>query len=60
MTAERREKLQSILAQDPRNTFARYALGMEYFSAGQTDSALEEFRALLQVDPNYANKGIFL
>jgi tetratricopeptide (TPR) repeat protein len=55
MAAERMEQLQSILVQDPRNTFARYALGMEYSSAGQTDAALDEFRALLQVDANYAN-----
>jgi hypothetical protein len=55
MAVERSEQLKSILAQEPNNTFARYALGMEYASAGQTDSALEEFRTLLEVDANYAN-----
>jgi Tfp pilus assembly protein PilF len=55
MAAERVEQLKSILTQDPRSTFARYALGMEYLSAGETDSALREFRALLEVDANYAN-----
>jgi thioredoxin-like negative regulator of GroEL len=55
MAANRMEQLKSILAEDPRNTFARYALGMEYSSAGQTDAALLEFLALLQLDANYAN-----
>lgn len=55
MAAERQEQLQSILVQDPRNTFARYALAMEFISSGETDSALREFRAVLDVDPNYAN-----
>ena len=49
------EQLKSILAQDPKCTFARYALGMEYMTAGETDSALSEFRAVLEVDANYAN-----
>jgi tetratricopeptide (TPR) repeat protein len=55
MPPERMEQLKTILAQDPRNTFARYALGMEYSSAGQTDDALREFRSLLEQDANYAN-----
>jgi tetratricopeptide (TPR) repeat protein len=55
MSAERLEQLKSILAQDPKNTFARYALGMEYSSADDTDSALQEFRTLLEVDAGYAN-----
>ena len=55
MSTERVEQLKSILAQDSKNTFARYALGMEYMSAGDTDSALQEFRAVLEVDTNYAN-----
>ena len=55
MSAERVEQLKSILEQDPKNTFARYALGMEYSSAEATDAALAEFRKLLDVDANYAN-----
>ena len=55
MSAERMEQLKSILAQDPRSTFARYALAMEYMSAGETESALREFRSVLEVDGNYAN-----
>lgn len=55
MSVERLEQLKSILALDPANTFARYALGMEYSSGGETESALQEFRTLLEVDANYAN-----
>jgi tetratricopeptide (TPR) repeat protein len=55
MAAERLEQLKAILALEPRNTFARYALGMEYSSAGKTDAAVQEFRTLLEVDANYAN-----
>jgi tetratricopeptide (TPR) repeat protein len=55
MSVERLEQLKSILAQDPKNTFARYALGMEHSSAGDTDLALQEFRTLLEVDADYAN-----
>ncbi len=55
MSADRMEQLKSILAQDPQNTFATYALGMEYASTGQTDLALQQFRTLLELDGNYAN-----
>jgi Tfp pilus assembly protein PilF len=55
MAAERMEQLKSILEQDPNSTFARYALGMEYVSAGETEAALREFRTVLELDANYAN-----
>jgi Tfp pilus assembly protein PilF len=55
MSAERMEQLKSILAQEPNSTFARYALAMEYMSAGETEAALHEFRTVLQLDANYAN-----
>jgi tetratricopeptide (TPR) repeat protein len=55
MPVERLEQLKLILAQDPKNAFAHYALGMEYSSARQTDAALHEFRTLLEVDADYAN-----
>jgi cytochrome c-type biogenesis protein CcmH/NrfG len=47
--------LQEILEQDPTNTLARYALGMEYSGAGNVDAAVAEFSALLQHKPDYAN-----
>jgi tetratricopeptide (TPR) repeat protein len=55
MSVERIEQLKSILELEPKNTFARYALGMEYSSAGETDAALQQFRTLLDLDANYAN-----
>ncbi len=52
--ANRTETLKSMLAQDPRNTFARYGLAMEYANSGELDDAMEQFRALLEVNPDYA------
>ncbi len=43
-----------MVAQDPKNTFARYGLAMEYASAGEEARAVDEFRALLEQDENYA------
>jgi len=52
---ERATQLKQILQQDPTNTFARYALGMEYSSAGEVDAAVGEFRTLVEHSPDYAN-----
>lgn len=51
---DRRETLQAMLAQDPQNTFARYGLAMEYANSGDLELALQEYRALLEGNPNYA------
>jgi predicted Zn-dependent protease len=45
--------LSEILAQNPKDEFARYGLAMEYSKAGKVDEALEEFHKLLAVNPNY-------
>lgn len=50
---DRTRALEEILAQDPNNVLARYGLAMEYANSGQTDRALEEFRALLSGNPDY-------
>lgn len=55
MSTERIVQLQQILVQDPQNTLTRYALAMEYVSAGELESALQAFRALLELDANYVN-----
>jgi len=52
---ERIEHLRSVLQQEPGNTFARYALGMEYSSAGEVQAAVAEFRVLVEHNPDYAN-----
>lgn len=47
--------LLDILNSNPNDTFARYALGMEYSRAGRVDDAVSEFRTLLTKQPDYAN-----
>ena len=45
--------LTEILAANPRDSFARYGLGMEYSNTGQSEQALEEFKTLLENNPDY-------
>jgi predicted Zn-dependent protease len=45
--------LGEILAQDPKNAFARYGLAMEYAGRGETDTSLVEFDRLLAEHPDY-------
>jgi predicted Zn-dependent protease len=45
--------LREILAQDPKNSFARYGVAMELASRGETDASIAEFRTLVTNDPNY-------
>lgn len=49
----RKEKIQEMLADDPQDTFLRYALAMECKSAGESEQALEIFSQLMQDDPPY-------
>lgn len=51
--------LKEILAANPDDAFARYALGLEYSGAGDTEGALAEFQRLLASHPDYAN-GYFM
>lgn len=53
--SERIDQLKAILAADEKNILARYALGMEYSSAGQTEAAISEFKQLLSFSPDYTN-----
>jgi tetratricopeptide (TPR) repeat protein len=50
----RRETLQAMLAQDPRNAFARYGLAMEYANSGDLELALTQYQTLLAADATYA------
>ncbi len=45
--------LTEILAANPEDSFARYGLGMEYSKAGQIESALEQFKTLVEKNPDY-------
>jgi len=51
--------LKQILDAKPDDAFARYALGLEYSSSGDTDAALAEFQRLLAAHPDYTN-GYFM
>ncbi len=51
--------LQEILSGNPDDAFARYALGLEYSGAGETEAALAEFNRLLASHPDYTN-GYFM
>jgi tetratricopeptide (TPR) repeat protein len=51
---DRLAMLKEILAQNPKDAFARYGLAMEYSKSGQVEEALSEFEALLAANPDYA------
>lgn len=51
--------LKQVLEGNPEDAFARYALGLEYSGAGDTDAALTEFQRLLASHPDYTN-GYFM
>ncbi len=47
------ERLKEIVALDPKNSFARYGIAMEWVSRGETAAALSEFETLLANNPDY-------
>lgn len=49
----RREKIEAMLADDPRDTFLRYSLAMELDKEGQHDASLTRFADLTRDDPPY-------
>ena len=50
----RLEMLAQLVAKNPKDSFARYGLAMEYANREEHEKALEHFGALLQHNPNYA------
>jgi len=48
------EILKNMLAENPRDSFARYGLAMEHVMNGELESAVTEFGVLLQYNPDYA------
>ena len=54
MATNRIEILLQMVEQDPKNSFARYGLAMEYAKSGNYEQAISEYRALLAQDENYA------
>mgnify|MGYP003575167500 CR=1 FL=1 len=45
--------MDGILEQDPKDSFSRYALALEYIKSGQTDDARREFELVRDQDPGY-------
>jgi tetratricopeptide (TPR) repeat protein len=43
-----------MVAQNPRDSFARYGLAMEYAQAGDFERAIVEYRELIGFNPDYA------
>ncbi|HYL38757.1 MAG TPA: tetratricopeptide repeat protein [Bryobacteraceae bacterium] len=54
MATNRMEILKSMVAQNPRDSFARYGLAMEYANQGELERAVTEYRAVLEHNPDYA------
>jgi tetratricopeptide (TPR) repeat protein len=50
----RLEILQSMVAQNPKDSFSRYGLAMEYANTGSLDKAVDEYDSLLALNPDYA------
>lgn len=47
------ETLKSFLEEDPRDSFTRFALALEYQKMGETAKTLELFNEILQQNPDY-------
>lgn len=54
MPDSRLDLLKNMVAQNPTDSFARYGLAMEWARSGNLQQAMEEYRGLLAVNPDYA------
>ncbi|MEX1136980.1 MAG: hypothetical protein WEB89_08770 [Balneolales bacterium] len=53
MQKKRMEKLKEFLAKDPTDSFAKFALALEYVNLSELDTARALFEELQQDDPEY-------
>ena len=53
MEKSRLETLEEFLAANPNDAFVRYGLAQEYVKRSEPEKALEQFRELLRLKPNY-------
>jgi tetratricopeptide (TPR) repeat protein len=53
MADNRLEILKNLVAQNPTDSFARYGLAMAFAAAGNHAAAVEEYRKLLDLNPQY-------
>jgi Tfp pilus assembly protein PilF len=53
MATNRLDALKQMVAQDEKNSFARYGLAMEYSGRGEFEEALKQFKTLIATDQTY-------
>ncbi len=53
MPENRLDILKNMVAQNPRDSFARYGLAMAHASAGDYGKAVEEYGKLIEINPKY-------
>src|SRR5579863_9713076 len=54
MPTNRVEVLRSMVEHNPKDSFSRYGLAMEYVKSGDLLTAVDEFVTLLDHNPSYA------
>ena len=54
MALNRLEILKTMVAQNPKDSFSRYGLAMEYANTGSLEDAVKEYESLLAANPDYA------
>jgi predicted Zn-dependent protease len=53
MTTSRRQRIEAMLADDPRDKFLRYSLAMELAKEGDHERSQEQYRELMRDEPPY-------
>jgi Flp pilus assembly protein TadD len=49
----RKQQLQEMLTEEPKDPFLRYGLAMEFVSEGNDEEAVRQFRDLFAIAPDY-------
>ena len=54
MATNRLDVLRQLVERNPKDSFALYGLAMEYAQREEYEKAIEQFRTLSEVNPNYS------
>ena len=54
MATNRLDVLRQLVERNPQDSFALYGLAMEYAQREEYEKAIEQFRTLREVNPNYS------